>query len=141
AALGPTSSGARSPPRGHPSAMAFGRPDLTAAGTELIADVRGKDLPVRVVALPFYSRSCALTPYLEGPDMTDELRYSKDHEWVRLDDSGHAVIGVTDFAAGQLGDVVYVDRPEGGGEGKAGTGMGDVAWTQPVRQRWARGEA
>src|SRR5690625_7140426 len=52
--------------------------------------------------------------------MTDELRYSKDHEWVRLDDSGHAVIGVTDFAAGQLGDVVYVDLPERSEERRVG---------------------
>ena len=56
-AIGSISSGALSPTLGHPIAMAFVRPDLTAAGTELIADVRGKDLPVRVVDLPFYSRS------------------------------------------------------------------------------------
>src|SRR5690625_3336076 len=47
-AIGSISSGALSPTLGHPIAMAFVRPDLTAAGTELIADVRGKDLPVRV---------------------------------------------------------------------------------------------
>ena len=64
--------------------------------------------------------------------MTDELRYSKDHEWVRLDDSGHAVIGVTDFAAGQLGDVVYVDLPEVGDEIKAGTEMGEIESTKSV---------
>lgn len=55
--IGAISSGALSPTLGHPIAMAFVRPDLTAAGTELVADVRGKDLPVRVVDLPFYSRS------------------------------------------------------------------------------------
>ena len=39
-----------------------------------------------------------------------DLRYTKDHEWVRLD-GDTATIGVTDFAAGQLGDVVFVDLP------------------------------
>ena len=39
-----------------------------------------------------------------------DLRYTKDHEWVRLD-GDTATIGVTDFAANQLGDVVFVDLP------------------------------
>ncbi|HUQ43419.1 MAG TPA: glycine cleavage system protein GcvH [Candidatus Limnocylindria bacterium] len=39
-----------------------------------------------------------------------DLRYTKDHEWVRLD-GDTATIGVTDFAARQLGDVVFVDLP------------------------------
>src|SRR5690625_630776 len=64
--------------------------------------------------------------------MTDELRYSKDHEWVRLDDAGHAVIGVTDFAAGQLGDVVYDDLREAGEEIKSGTEMGEIESTKSV---------
>ncbi len=39
-----------------------------------------------------------------------DLRYTKDHEWVRVD-GDTATIGVTDFAAQQLGDVVFVDLP------------------------------
>ena len=39
-----------------------------------------------------------------------DLRYTKDHEWVRVD-GDTATIGVTDFAANQLGDVVFVDLP------------------------------
>jgi glycine cleavage system H protein len=39
-----------------------------------------------------------------------DLRYTKDHEWVRVDGET-ATIGVTDFAAKQLGDVVFVDLP------------------------------
>jgi glycine cleavage system H protein len=42
-----------------------------------------------------------------------DLRYTKDHEWVRVD-GDTATIGVTDFAAGQLGDVVFVDLPASG---------------------------
>ena len=41
------------------------------------------------------------------------LRYTKDHEWVKVD-GDVATIGVTDFAANQLGDVVFVDLPEAG---------------------------
>jgi len=39
-----------------------------------------------------------------------DLRYTKDHEWVRVE-GGQATVGVTDFAAHQLGDVVFVDLP------------------------------
>ena len=39
-----------------------------------------------------------------------DLRYTKDHEWVRVD-GDQATVGVTDFAAHQLGDVVFVDLP------------------------------
>ena len=42
-----------------------------------------------------------------------DLRYTKDHEWVRLD-GDTATVGVTDFAANQLGDVVFVDLPATG---------------------------
>jgi glycine cleavage system H protein len=37
-----------------------------------------------------------------------ELKYTKDHEWIRMEDD-HAVIGITDFAQKELGDIVYVD--------------------------------
>jgi glycine cleavage system H protein len=41
------------------------------------------------------------------------LRFTKDHEWVRLD-GDLAVVGITDYAQSQLGDVVYVELPEVG---------------------------
>ncbi len=41
----------------------------------------------------------------------DDLRYTKQHEWVRLSGK-HAFVGVTEYAAEQLGDVVHVDLPE-----------------------------
>ena len=41
------------------------------------------------------------------------LRFTRDHEWVRLD-GDLAVVGITDFAQSQLGDVVYVELPEPG---------------------------
>jgi glycine cleavage system H protein len=43
----------------------------------------------------------------------DDLRYSKEHEWVRVEES-HATIGITSFAADELGDIVFVELPEVG---------------------------
>ncbi|MBX2921803.1 MAG: glycine cleavage system protein GcvH [Chitinophagaceae bacterium] len=39
----------------------------------------------------------------------ENLRYTKEHEWVRLEDGGIAVIGITEFAQSELGDIVYVE--------------------------------
>lgn len=41
----------------------------------------------------------------------DDLRYSKEHEWVRVDGS-RATVGITNFAADELGDIVFVELPE-----------------------------
>ena len=43
----------------------------------------------------------------------EELRYTKDHEWVRVED-GVATVGITQYAADQLGDIVFVELPEVG---------------------------
>ena len=40
-----------------------------------------------------------------------ELRYSKDHEWIKVIEGGEALVGITDFAQGELGDLVFVDVP------------------------------
>jgi glycine cleavage system H protein len=40
-----------------------------------------------------------------------DLRYTKDHEWVRVDGE-EATVGITEYAAGQLGDIVFVELPE-----------------------------
>lgn len=46
-------------------------------------------------------------------EIPKELRYSREHEWVAVDDD-IATIGITDFAQEQLGDIVYVELPETG---------------------------
>jgi glycine cleavage system H protein len=43
----------------------------------------------------------------------EELRYTKDHEWVRVE-GDEATVGITTFAADQLGDIVFVELPEAG---------------------------
>jgi glycine cleavage system H protein len=45
-----------------------------------------------------------------------ELKYSKSHEWVRLNDDGTVTVGITDHAQELLGDLVYVEVPEPGSE-------------------------
>lgn len=47
--------------------------------------------------------------------LPDDLRYSREHEWVRVDGS-QATIGITSFAADELGDIVFVELPEVGSQ-------------------------
>jgi glycine cleavage system H protein len=42
------------------------------------------------------------------------VRYTRDHEWIELDDDGIGTVGITDYAQSQLGDVVFVELPETG---------------------------
>lgn len=51
------------------------------------------------------------------------LLYSESHEWVKVED-GIAVVGVTDFAQSEMGDITYVDLPSEGDEIKAGEEFG-----------------
>ena len=43
-----------------------------------------------------------------------ELKYTKDHEWIKIQDDGSAYIGITDFAQSELGDIVFVDVESSG---------------------------
>jgi len=61
----------------------------------------------------------------------DDRRYTKEHEWAR-EQSGRIVIGITDFAQDQLGDVVFVGLPEAGTEVEAGKPLGEVESTKSV---------
>jgi len=45
-----------------------------------------------------------------------EFKYSKDHEWINVSDDGTALIGITDHAQDQLGDIVFVELPEVGSQ-------------------------
>jgi glycine cleavage system H protein len=45
-------------------------------------------------------------------NLPQELKYSKSHEWVRVEDDGTVTIGITDHAQGLLGDMVFVELPE-----------------------------
>ena len=60
-----------------------------------------------------------------------ELQYSRSHEWIRTED-GVAVIGISDFAQSELGDVVFVNLPEVGDDTTAGEAFGDVESVKAV---------
>ncbi len=60
-----------------------------------------------------------------------ELRYTKDHEWIRMDGE-NAVIGITEFAAGELGDIVFVDIGTEGQELAAEAVFGTVEAVKTV---------
>ena len=47
-------------------------------------------------------------------DVPADLRYRETHEWVRLEDDGSVVVGITDHAQAALGDIVFVELPEPG---------------------------
>ena len=66
----------------------------------------------------------------------DDLRYSSDHEWARLED-GLVRIGITDYAQDALGDVVFVQVPTVGTEVKAGERFSEVESTKSVSDIYA----
>ncbi|TNF36478.1 MAG: glycine cleavage system protein GcvH [Deltaproteobacteria bacterium] len=61
-------------------------------------------------------------------EIKDDLRYTEDHEWVKIDDDDESVawIGVTDYAQSQLGDVVMVEVPSVGDDVGAGDAIGTI---------------
>jgi len=58
-------------------------------------------------------------------DFPNDLKYSRSHEWVRVEGS-EAVVGLTDYAQEELGDIVYIELPEEGGEVEKETAFGVV---------------
>lgn len=68
--------------------------------------------------------------------LPQDLKYSEDHEWVKAD--GNTVtIGITDFAQGELGDVVFVELPEEGDEMTKGESFGSVESVKTVSELYA----
>lgn len=60
-----------------------------------------------------------------------DLKYSTSHEWARID-GGMATVGITDFAAGELGDIVFVELPAVGAKVAAGKPFGTVEAVKAV---------
>ena len=65
-----------------------------------------------------------------------DLKYTKDHEWVRLS-GGQAHVGITDYAQKQLGDVVYLELPEVGRTIKKGEVFGTIESVKAVSELYA----
>lgn len=66
-------------------------------------------------------------------NVPEDLHYSKDHEWVRVD-GDQAIIGVTDYAQDSLGDVVYVELPKVGDKFAANESFGSVESVKAVSE-------
>ena len=69
-------------------------------------------------------------------NIPEELRYSTDHEWVRLED-GRARMGITDYAQDALGDVVFVQVPDVGTTVQSGATFSEVESTKSVSDIYA----
>lgn len=66
----------------------------------------------------------------------EELKYTKDHEWIRVD-GATGVIGITDFAQSELGDIVYVELPALGSSIQQGASFGTVEAVKAVSDLYA----
>ena len=67
-----------------------------------------------------------------------DLRYTKDHEYVkRTGDAGVVQVGITDYAQGELGDVVYVDLPKVGAALQRGAAFGTIEAVKAVSELYA----
>lgn len=66
-------------------------------------------------------------------NIPDDLHYSKDHEWVRVE-GNIAVVGITDYAQDSLGDVVYVELPKAGEVFAANESFGSVESVKAVSE-------
>ena len=66
-------------------------------------------------------------------NVPEDLHYSKDHEWVRVN-GDQAIIGITDYAQNSLGDVVYVELPKAGEEFAANEPFGSVESVKAVSE-------
>lgn len=69
-------------------------------------------------------------------NVPDDLRYSSDHEWIRVKDA-RIRIGITDYAQDSLGDIVFVDVPDVGADLAAGDVFGEVESTKSVSEIYA----
>ena len=69
-------------------------------------------------------------------EFPDQLRYTKEHEWVAVE-GGRARVGITDFAQEALGDVVFVRLPDVGSDLSAGDAFGVVESTKSVSDLYA----
>jgi glycine cleavage system H protein len=65
-----------------------------------------------------------------------ELKYTQDHEWLKVDDQG-ATVGITDFAQRQLGDVVFVELPDVGRQLNQGEAFGTIESVKAVSELFA----
>jgi len=64
-------------------------------------------------------------------EFPDNLKYTKTHEWIRIEDKT-AIVGITDFAQHQLGDIVYIELPEKGVSLERQSNFGEIESVKAV---------
>jgi len=69
-------------------------------------------------------------------NIPEDLKYTKDHEWARIE-KDVATVGITDYAQGELGDIVYVELPEVGTRVKQGESFGTIEAVKAVSDLYA----
>lgn len=69
-------------------------------------------------------------------DIPDDLRFTEQDEWARLED-GRIVVGITDYAQQQLGDIVFIDLPKVGSRLEQGTAFGVIESVKAVSDLYA----
>ena len=67
----------------------------------------------------------------------DDIRYTKEHEWIRDNGDGTATVGITDFAQGELGDIVFVELNDEGTELEQDDSFGTVEAVKTVSDLYA----
>ncbi len=67
----------------------------------------------------------------------EDLRYTENHEWVRLENNGAVTVGISEYAQDALGDIVYVDLPDVGRSVEAGESIAEVESTKSVNDVYA----
>lgn len=70
-------------------------------------------------------------------EFPDDLKYTKEHEWIRIERDQVATIGITDFAQDQLGDIVYLELPKEGEAVEKGEPFGVVESVKAVSDIYA----
>jgi glycine cleavage system H protein len=70
-------------------------------------------------------------------EFPDELRYTSEHQWLRVEPDGTAVVGITDFAQDELGEIVYIDLPKVGDSVEKNAPFGEVESNKTSSQVYA----
>ena len=67
----------------------------------------------------------------------DDLKYTKEHEWLRVESATTVVVGITEYAADELGDVVFVELPDAGTEVTAMGVFGEIESVKAVSELYS----
>jgi glycine cleavage system H protein len=70
-------------------------------------------------------------------EIPDHLRYTEEHEWIEVEEEGVATIGITDFAQGELGDIVFVELPQPGEKLALGETLGTIEAVKTVEDMFS----